>query len=190
MTMQPRHCCMWTNCARMKWIIMHRSPNKPFCLQENQLQSYNAFNMTFCYSDPDIYYEIFDLLVFFYLAILVLTSFILILINRRIYSRFRDDKVHSFRALVLSFLPLLMLFIGEITVIASFYQVYWWLSVTALVLFNIIAQMATFLPMVRCQWRVQSSIREYGILWLIYMSWCSQRSCNPVWTASSGAIVH
>lgn len=109
--------------------------------------SYYAVNVTVCTSEAAfVFYFIF----FVYCVLLALTSFILILANQRIYSRFRDDIMHSFRAILLSIFPLMIQLSGDwlVTENKLMYEVFWWISVLALVVFNVITQIVVFFPAV------------------------------------------
>ena len=123
-------------------IILH------VILSQEGLSSFEILNLTLCFTPDGSAYIIFNLLLFVYLIILVLISFYLILNNKRIYSHFRDDVVHSFRALFLAIFPLLFQCAGVFIFTEVTYIFFWSMSVIAFVVFNIIAQLAMFSPMV------------------------------------------
>ena len=123
-------------------IILH------VILSQEGLSSFEILNLTLCFTPDGSVYIIFNLLLFAYLIILVLISFYLILNNKRIYSHFRDDVVHSFRALFLAIFPLFFQCAGVFIFMEVTYIFFWSMSVIAFVVFNIIAQLAMFSPMV------------------------------------------
>lgn len=112
------------------------------------LKSFEYLNLTVCFTQDESVYMVFNFLLFSYLMILVLISF---LNNRRIYSQFKDDVLHSFRALILAIFPLVFQFTSDsilVEEISSYYNIFWWMSVLAFVVFNIITQLAMFSQMV------------------------------------------
>ena len=111
--------------------------------------SFRSLNLTTCAVDSELT-NVIPILIIAYYVLQIVAAFFFILANKRIYSNFKDDTLHSFRALIFG---CLMVSIREIAflLVQSDYRAYlavWWLFLISLVVLNIFAVLATFLPAV------------------------------------------
>ena len=123
-----------------------------YMFQDDSLLSYHIFNVTTCSPSPPGALQLsFTLWLFLYFAIVFIVSlFILRVLNRTVSSKFRDEALHSSRALFLSIFPLMAFFLSDwisIGTLYQYYKVYSSLSMAAL-FFNLTAEVVVFGPVV------------------------------------------
>ena len=121
--------------------------NNPMIFMQDNVVSFRNLNLTLCFTSDKKHFIFFSTILFGYFVVLTTTAVVLILLNKRTHTRFRDDILHSFRAVILSFFPLLFSYVS--VWIFDIYELYWWMVTFSFLLLNIVAQLALFSPLVR-----------------------------------------
>ena len=122
-------------------------------MQENVV-SFRNLNITLCFTPDKKHFIFFSTILFGYFVVLTTAAIVLVLLNKRTHSRFRDDVLHSFRAVLLSFFPLLFSYVSVwiFERRLELYELYWWMVTFSFLLLNIVAQLALFSPLVCLSW--------------------------------------